>query len=71
MQSKKIRPYTLNEKLTGSKDKRGREPFKQFPVIFSSARVWTRKKCNNKNSYNFGTIIPKEHFQFCHKKILN
>ena len=39
MHSKKIKPHTLNEKLTGSKDKRGREPFKQFPVIFSSARV--------------------------------
>lgn len=25
--------------LTGSKDKRGREPLKQFPVIFNSASV--------------------------------
>lgn len=27
--------------LTGSKDSRGRDPLRQFPVILSSASVWT------------------------------
>lgn len=53
--------------LTGSKESSGRDPFRQFPVIFSSARVCTEKKDTttmqekyyNNNTHNYYLTINK------------